>query len=667
MRNSRSGLTPFTRTREKTRLIFEQFERRDLLSADGCIAAPVDDITTLNAVTSDSLSTDEFAFAEGTVDGAVPEDSVVSVLNSDAGSTLATAHDLGSLTQPDQSDPIVQTLPGSLSYFDRLDIFRFELSSTTDLDVALSGLRRNADLILADANGRSIANSRNSGSAEESLSLELSPGTFYIGVASRNFWGTQYQLGISATNLELPEPPSGGSETPETPAAEMPASETPTSDARVPETDGSTKPFADVAYFGSRTDWNVNAVNAPESWAQGYTGEGITVAVVDTGVDLDHPDLATNIFVNPGEIPGNGIDDDQNGYIDDVSGYDFVNNDSNPDDGNGHGTHVAGTIASLNNGSGSTGVAPNATILPVKVLSDAGSGSNFSVAAGIRYAADLGAEIINLSLGGGYSRAIQSAVSYANSLGSIVIAAAGNENAGVPSFPAQLGSSLTNVLSVGAHNSSNQIARFSNDVGGSGAVQIDAPGVGIYSTYSNGRYGSLSGTSMASPHIAGVAALALSANPDLSPEALRGLLIDGTTTTAVGSDAVGIVNAATTVAYAAAGITSAPSSQPNAANFNGNSRFSRTISFESQAVPLDTLDVSRTKLGSAEASQVGLETLIETSKGDALNLESAHASVFGSADFLADDVLAFESDADSIAELLEMQSGEMADSPQVKV
>ena len=323
-----------------------------------------------------------------------------------------------------------------------------------------------------------------------------------------------------------------------------------------------------MAYFGSSREWNLNAVGAPEAWAAGYTGKGVTVAVIDTGVDLDHPDLVQNLYVNPGEIAGNGIDDDQNGFVDDVHGYDFVDRDATPDDLNGHGTHVAGTIAAARNNIGSTGVAPDAKIIPVRVLDRNGSGSDASVAAGIRYAAKLGADIINLSLGGVYSRAIDTAISYARSLGSIIIAAAGNESAAVPGYPARFSATDDNVISVGAYRSSGRIASFSNRVGNSGSVQIDAPGVGIYSTYMGGGYATLSGTSMASPHIAGLAALTLSANPNLTSRELRDLLATGTSGRAAGSDSLGKANASITVAYAAAGlktVSTAPAGQRAAA------------------------------------------------------------------------------------------------------
>ncbi len=313
-----------------------------------------------------------------------------------------------------------------------------------------------------------------------------------------------------------------------------------------------TTPFPNVAYFGGTREWNLNAINAPESWAQGYRGQGVIVAVIDTGVDWDHTDLASQIWVNPGEIAGNGLDDDQNGYVDDVRGWDFISNDNNPDDGDGHGTHVAGTVAAANNGVGATGVAPNATIMPVRVLGNDGSGSSNGVANGIRYAAANGADIINLSLGGSLSSAIQSAIQYAQQRNVLVVVAAGNESAAVPSYPARHSATLTNTISVGAYSSSYALASFSNDVGTSGAVQVDAPGVSIYNTYLGGTYSTLSGTSMATPHVAGLAALALSANANLTASQLRTLIVDGTTQAVSGSDSQGGVNAAVTVALAAA-------------------------------------------------------------------------------------------------------------------
>ena len=521
----------FRRTKSR-RLSIEGLQRRELLAADFGI-----DTSSVEAAAASAI-----------------------VLTSDPGSTLRSAYDLGTV-----DDSV--SLQNAVSYSDRLDLFRFDVSGSGTVDVDLTGLTRNVDLVFADETGTILESSRSRGRTSESISTDLESGTYFVGVQSRNFWGSRYQLGL---DIQLDQPLPTTEDTTENPS----------------EVNPSLSPLADVQYFGGSREWNVNAVNAPEAWAAGFSGEGVTIAVVDTGVDLDHPDLVDNLYVNAGEIQGNGIDDDGNGYVDDVHGYDFAGRDADPNDVGGHGTHVAGTIAAGLNGFGATGVAPDATILPVRVLGNNGSGSTSAVASGIRYAADQGADIINLSLGGGFSRAIQSAIDYAQDLGSFIVAAAGNEGASTPGFPARFSSIYDNVLSVGAHNSSGRIAGFSNDVGGSGAVQIDAPGVGVFSTYAGGRYGSLSGTSMASPNVAGVAALALSANPNLTPSQLRSLLVGGTTTAAIGSDALGIVNAATTVAYAAAGLTTPPPSSPTTSAFaaSGNARTYQAISFDGEII-----------------------------------------------------------------------------------
>ncbi|MBI2827190.1 MAG: S8 family serine peptidase [Planctomycetia bacterium] len=379
-----------------------------------------------------------------------------------------------------------------------------------------------------NASGALVGSSTGIGNSETVSLAGLAAGTYYVRVYGYlGATNPSYSLGISAPA-----------------ATTSPPTTTPTSPATS---------FPDVPYFGGSNDWNLNAINAPEAWAQGYTGQGVVVAVVDTGVDSNNSDLAGRMWVNAGEIAGNGIDDDQNGFVDDTSGWDFASGDNNPNDGNGHGTHVAGTIAADNNGTGSTGVAPGATIMPVRVLGSNGSGTADAVAAGIRYAAANGADIINLSLGGSFSSVIQSAIQYAQQLNVLVVVAAGNESASTPSYPARFSASMNNVISVGAHTSSNTIASFSNDVGSSGAVQVDAPGVNIYSTYIGGRYATLSGTSMATPHVAGLAALALSANHNLTASQLRTLIVDGANRTISGSDSNGGINAAVTVALAASG------------------------------------------------------------------------------------------------------------------
>jgi subtilisin family serine protease len=289
-------------------------------------------------------------------------------------------------------------------------------------------------------------------------------------------------------------------------------------------------PFADVPNLGG-TNWGLDKVKAPEVWAKGYTGQGIVVAVIDTGVDYTHPDLDGNIWTNTGEIPDDGIDNDGNGFIDDVRGWDFTNRDNNPMDDDGHGTHVAGTIAAERNGFGVTGVAYDAKIMPVKVLGPDG-GSYADVAAGIRYAANNGAQVINLSLGGSVSSSVVAdAVRYAVEKGAVVVMAAGNEGRSQPGFPANL--ARTYGIAVGAIDQSDRLASFSNRAGRTTLDYVVAPGVGIRSTTPNNTYSTYSGTSMATPHVAGVAALILSANPTLTPAQVENLLTQTANSAAV--------------------------------------------------------------------------------------------------------------------------------------
>ncbi|MGF1538075.1 MAG: S8 family peptidase, partial [Elainellaceae cyanobacterium] len=267
-------------------------------------------------------------------------------------------------------------------------------------------------------------------------------------------------------------------------------------------------------------------IDAPEAWAVS-TGQDVVVGVIDTGIDYTHPDLVENIWTNPGEIPDNGIDDDGNGYVDDYYGYDFANNDSDPWDDNGHGTHVAGTIAaSGSNQLGSVGVAPNAQVMALKFLDENSSGSTFNAIRAIEYAMVMGADLTNNSWGGsGYSQALQDAIAATAYVGQVFVAAAGNAGIDIdsePEYPASY--DLDNIISVGASDASDQLASFSNY--GATSVDIAAPGVGIYSTLPGGDYGFLSGSSMATPHVTGVAALVLSAYPNLPPEELKAILLE---------------------------------------------------------------------------------------------------------------------------------------------
>ncbi|MBC6431202.1 S8 family serine peptidase [Nostoc sp. HG1] len=282
--------------------------------------------------------------------------------------------------------------------------------------------------------------------------------------------------------------------------------------------------FTDVADLGGN-NWGADLVKAPEVWAQGYTGKGVVVAVVDTGVDYNHEDLKNNIWTNTKEIAGNSIDDDGNGYIDDNYGWNFSDKNNNTLDNNGHGTHVSGTIAGENNNYGVTGIAYDAKIMPVKVLNESGSGSYSSISKGIRYAVDNGANVINLSLGGASSnRTLESAIDYASSKGVIVVMAAGNNGDSSPDYPARY--AYKSGIAVGAVDKNNNMPDFSNRSGTDEISYVTAPGVKVYSSVPNNQYATYSGTSMAAPHVAGVVALMLSANPNLTDAQVRQIVAE---------------------------------------------------------------------------------------------------------------------------------------------
>jgi subtilisin family serine protease len=297
------------------------------------------------------------------------------------------------------------------------------------------------------------------------------------------------------------------------------------------------KLFANVSNHNS---WNLDLINAPEVWAQGYTGQGIVVAVLDTGMNYNHPDLAANIWVNNREIANNGIDDDGNSFVDDVRGWNFVDADTNDpmdfdsSDNIGHGTHVAGTIAALNNGFGITGVAPNAKIMPIRVIG--GSDDLFedrfdtNLAAGIRYAVDNGAKILNISLGNdpGDAPLVQTrlALKYARQFGAIAVMASGNERldgANHPIDPAVYAAQGLGIA-VGAVNRQRAVADFSNPAGDRPLRFVVAPGVRIRSTVLGEGYSVLDGTSMATPCVAGVVALMLNANASLTATQVEEIL-----------------------------------------------------------------------------------------------------------------------------------------------
>lgn len=328
--------------------------------------------------------------------------------------------------------------------------------------------------------------------------------------------------------------------------------------AAVSKAIGGTTAFPEVPQLGG-VNWGNDIVRAPEVWAQGYTGQGIVVAVVDSGVDYNHPSLRDKIWVNAGEIPGDGIDNDNNGFVDDVRGWDFVdggpNGDNDPMDevlpdpqenGGGHGTHVAGTIAASSSQFGPSGVAFDARIMPLRVFDEfEENGRVGGLAESIQYAANNGAHIINLSLRWSNDRDVIDALRYATSRGTIVVAAAGNFRTPSPMFPASL-ADTPGVISVGAINEQLHLAEFSAYAGFSPTLKhVVAPGENVRSTVpagyvappevaelenvqvtAAGTFASFDGTSMAAPHVTGVVALMLSALPNPKAPGVRDRIVD---------------------------------------------------------------------------------------------------------------------------------------------
>lgn len=308
--------------------------------------------------------------------------------------------------------------------------------------------------------------------------------------------------------------------------------------------------------------WGMIDIGAQEAWKITKGNPDMIVAVIDTGVDYTHEDLLPNLWRNPGEIPNNGIDDDNNGYIDDVIGWDFVSNDNKPFDlsaepldllfkgGNpGHGTHCAGNVAARgDNGKGIAGVAPNVKIMSLRFISEKGQGTTADAIKAIRYAVDMGAKITSNSwgsigeeAGNPENIALREAIQYSQDKNVLFIAAAGNGIKGVgydndssatPSYPASYDHDI--IVSVAALDSKNNLGSFSN--WGAKTVDIGAPGVQVFSTVVENGYSDVvidkfgfkatwDGTSMATPHVAGAAALYWSANPNKSWQEVKAALI----------------------------------------------------------------------------------------------------------------------------------------------
>ena len=277
--------------------------------------------------------------------------------------------------------------------------------------------------------------------------------------------------------------------------------------------------------------WSLSLIDMPGAWAIEKGNPEVIIAVVDTGFDYTHEDLASQTWVNVDEIPDNGIDDDNNGYIDDVHGWDFSqmpssdgnensqNGDNDPIDESGHGTHVAGIIgATVDNDVGIAGIAWNCTLMPIRGAGVAGIRDNRSASA-IVYAVNNGARVINMSWGGRErSFVLRDAVDYAYARGVLMIAASGNASEGDSIFPA----GYRKVISVAATEQHKQ-KFYQSNFGAS--IDIGAPGNVILSTHINNRYRPLSGTSMATAHVSGVAGLIISKRPSLTHEEVRQILI----------------------------------------------------------------------------------------------------------------------------------------------
>jgi subtilisin family serine protease len=308
-----------------------------------------------------------------------------------------------------------------------------------------------------------------------------------------------------------------------------------------------------------------SVMDLPGAWELSQ-GAGATVAIVDTGAKLDHPDLAPNIWTNFGEVPGNGVDDDNNGYVDDVHGVDLTTKSASQDlsDGNSHGTHVAGIVAAAANGKGVVGVAPRAKLMIVKVMNAEGVGTTGAVAEGIRYAAANGARVINLSIqGDDPDQRVTDAVATAGAANSLVVVSAGNSGRDIdatPSYPAAI--AAPNLIGVAATTPDDGRSLDPQSNFGRLNVQLAAPGQEILSTGNDGSYVFKSGTSMASPMVAGVAALMASVNPSLSAADLRGQLLAHATRAPVpvGAGYLDAVNAVVSASTAVGSNTSQPPS-----------------------------------------------------------------------------------------------------------
>lgn len=415
-------------------------------------------------------------------------------------------------------------------------VYRFSTLDVRQFQLTLDGLTADADVqLIRDGNnnlrvdtGEVIASSSQLGTQSESIKVDrLEPGTYYVQVA-------QYD-GESSYFLNLSVQPVGATITGSSTALFNERFGFGLVDASRAISQVLGGPLPSLPDLGG-FDWGRDLIQAPEVWSQGITGEGVVIALLDSGIDYTHPELMNSIWVNPGESL-NGSDDDGNGFVDDVRGWDFVGNDNDPLDENGHGTHLAGLITANLDGLGITGVAPEATIMPLRILDSRGNGSVTNAVAAIYYAVNNGADIINLSFGGrSFDPREQEAIRFAESQGVIVVSSSGNRGAITPDYPSRLSNEVG--IAVGAVQRNQQISSFSNSAGpdvisyvvgpgGDGGIQDEND---IYSTVpqslKGSLYGYLAGTSMATAHVSGVVALLKQVNPNLTPAEIKQILVE---------------------------------------------------------------------------------------------------------------------------------------------
>lgn len=384
-------------------------------------------------------------------------------------------------------------------------------------------------------------------------------------------------------------------------------------------------------------------VDAERAWDIQTGSRDVIVAVIDTGTDHTLEDLHANMWTNDAELNGTaGVDDDNNGYVDDIYGYDFVNNDGDPKDDHGHGSHVAGTIgAKGNDGVGLTGVAWNVRMMGLKFLSKSGGGSLEDALKSIDYATKMGAHIMSNSWGGGgFSQALYDSIERASEKGILFVAAAGNHRANNdqrPSYPASY--EVPNVISVAAVDNRGQLASFS--CYGKTSVDMGAPGVDIMSSTPDG-YAVWDGTSMATPHVSGVAALVLSNEPNIEMTELKDRLIR-TSRPAAGLRgkvvSSGIVNA-----YHAL-INEIPEGDPNDP-FNWDKKFERIET----AHPYQDKQNRSWTLSVPGAKQVSVYiSKLETEKGyDKLTIRDASGKIVDVLSGTIEEYYSFPSDGDTL-------------------